>query len=249
VLWFLDSFCEAHFCRRRPGSLGLRFAVHRSGAEDFRRDNAEVLYAPPEQRAVEDSSFGNACARGRPLDGGPGTEPFAFRRTAVNYPRSLWPAALPSLCSTAMAVIMATEFLWPKSSICECGAMSSWSRIGGESTPSRLRCYSSIYTSRYGLSDGSPSEKGEKPHLIRPNMSLILPGLQIDAQTALDYITSDPCFSKTPIVGFTVPYRNHDERSFQILYGQSIGGAVSIDLASRNPSKVNCFSSAFTVVS
>ncbi|KAJ7820746.1 Alpha/Beta hydrolase protein [Mycena olivaceomarginata] len=71
----------------------------------------------------------------------------------------------------------------------------------------RMRCNVLMVSYRgYGLSDGSPSEKG----------------LQIDAQTALDYITSDPCFSKTPI----------------ILYGQSIGGAVSIDLASRNPSKI-----------
>ncbi|KAJ6461088.1 Alpha/Beta hydrolase protein [Mycena sanguinolenta] len=71
----------------------------------------------------------------------------------------------------------------------------------------RMRCNVLMVSYRgYGLSDGSPSEKG----------------LQIDAQTALDYITSDPCLSKTPI----------------ILYGQSIGGAVSIDLASRNPSKI-----------
>ncbi|PPR07865.1 hypothetical protein CVT24_005602 [Panaeolus cyanescens] len=58
----------------------------------------------------------------------------------------------------------------------------------------------------YGLSEGSPSEKG----------------LQIDAQTALDYLTTHPAFSKTPI----------------ILYGQSIGGAVAIDLASKNPDKI-----------
>jgi hypothetical protein len=55
----------------------------------------------------------------------------------------------------------------------------------------------------YGLSDGSPSEKG----------------LRIDAQTALDYIIYDSCLGRSPI----------------ILYGQSIGGAVAIDLASRNP--------------
>ncbi|KAF8218115.1 Alpha/Beta hydrolase protein [Mycena galopus ATCC 62051] len=71
----------------------------------------------------------------------------------------------------------------------------------------RMRCNVLMVSYRgYGLSDGSPSEKG----------------LQIDAQTALNYLTSDPCLSKTPI----------------ILYGQSIGGAVSIDLASRNPSKI-----------
>ncbi|EAU87012.2 BEM46 family protein [Coprinopsis cinerea okayama7 len=71
----------------------------------------------------------------------------------------------------------------------------------------RMRCNVFMMSYRgYGLSEGSPSEKG----------------LQIDAQTALDYLTGDPVFSKTPI----------------ILYGQSIGGAVSIDLASRNPSKI-----------
>ncbi|KAI0253116.1 Alpha/Beta hydrolase protein [Lactifluus subvellereus] len=55
----------------------------------------------------------------------------------------------------------------------------------------------------YGHSEGTPSEKG----------------LQIDAQTALDYVHAHPLLAKTPI----------------ILYGQSIGGAVSIDLAYRNP--------------
>ncbi|KDR70161.1 hypothetical protein GALMADRAFT_76280 [Galerina marginata CBS 339.88] len=47
-------------------------------------------------------------------------------------------------------------------------------------------------------------------------------GLKIDAQTGLDYLTSHPTFKNTPI----------------ILYGQSIGGAVAIDLASRNPTKI-----------
>ncbi|KAJ7729820.1 Alpha/Beta hydrolase protein [Mycena metata] len=71
----------------------------------------------------------------------------------------------------------------------------------------RMRCNVLMVSYRgYGLSDGSPSEKG----------------LQIDAQTALDYLTADPLFSQTPI----------------ILYGQSIGGAVAIDLASRNPAKI-----------
>ncbi|KAK7457113.1 bem46 protein, variant, variant 2 [Stygiomarasmius scandens] len=47
-------------------------------------------------------------------------------------------------------------------------------------------------------------------------------GFQMDAQAALDFVLHDPRFGKTPI----------------ILYGQSIGGAVSIDLASRNPDKI-----------
>ncbi|KAI0635394.1 alpha/beta-hydrolase [Trametes polyzona] len=44
-------------------------------------------------------------------------------------------------------------------------------------------------------------------------------GICIDAQCALDYVLQHPYLSKTPV----------------ILYGQSIGGAVAIDLASRNP--------------
>jgi len=44
-------------------------------------------------------------------------------------------------------------------------------------------------------------------------------GLKLDAQAALDYVKSHPVLSRGPT----------------ILYGQSIGGAVSIDLASRNP--------------
>ncbi|KAF8995993.1 Alpha/Beta hydrolase protein [Cyathus striatus] len=72
----------------------------------------------------------------------------------------------------------------------------------------KMRCNVFMLSYRgYGKSEGSPSEKG----------------LCIDAQAALDYITSDPYLSKTPIV----------------LFGQSIGGAVAIDLASRNPSKIS----------
>ncbi|KAG7439827.1 alpha/beta-hydrolase [Guyanagaster necrorhizus] len=47
-------------------------------------------------------------------------------------------------------------------------------------------------------------------------------GFQQDAQAALDYVMSDSRFSKTRI----------------FVYGQSIGGAVAIDLVSRNPSKI-----------
>ncbi|KAI0354055.1 alpha/beta-hydrolase [Trametes cingulata] len=44
-------------------------------------------------------------------------------------------------------------------------------------------------------------------------------GIRMDAQCALDHVLAHPYLSKTPV----------------ILYGQSIGGAVAIDLASRNP--------------
>ncbi|KAF9965281.1 hypothetical protein BGZ70_005127 [Mortierella alpina] len=54
----------------------------------------------------------------------------------------------------------------------------------------------------YGLSKGSPSEKG----------------LRIDAQTALDYIKNHPVIGQTKLIA----------------YGQSIGGAVSIDIVARN---------------
>ncbi|KZS89108.1 alpha/beta-hydrolase [Sistotremastrum niveocremeum HHB9708] len=48
-------------------------------------------------------------------------------------------------------------------------------------------------------------------------------GLKTDAQTILDYLLNHPVISRTKI----------------ILYGQSIGGAVAIDLASRNPDKIH----------
>jgi fermentation-respiration switch protein FrsA (DUF1100 family) len=59
----------------------------------------------------------------------------------------------------------------------------------------------------YGLSKGSPSERG----------------LQKDAQAGLDYLRTHPVLKRSPI----------------ILYGQSIGGAVAIDLASKNQETAN----------
>lgn len=47
-------------------------------------------------------------------------------------------------------------------------------------------------------------------------------GIRIDAQAALDYIKSHPILGRTKLV----------------IYGQSIGGAVGIDLASRNRNKI-----------
>ncbi|KAH9991654.1 Alpha/Beta hydrolase protein [Russula compacta] len=71
----------------------------------------------------------------------------------------------------------------------------------------KMRCNVLMLSYRgYGLSEGTPSEKG----------------LQIDAQTVLDYVHAHPQLAKTPI----------------ILYGQSIGGAVAIDLAYRNPQAI-----------
>ncbi|KAL7748911.1 bem46 protein, variant [Sorochytrium milnesiophthora] len=48
-------------------------------------------------------------------------------------------------------------------------------------------------------------------------------GIRLDAQTALQYIMQHPVIGRTPVV----------------LFGQSIGGAVAIDLASRNPDTVH----------
>ncbi|KDQ11568.1 hypothetical protein BOTBODRAFT_35235 [Botryobasidium botryosum FD-172 SS1] len=48
-------------------------------------------------------------------------------------------------------------------------------------------------------------------------------GLRIDAQTTLDFVMSDPILKDTRVV----------------LHGQSLGGAVAIDLASRNPDAVH----------
>ncbi|KAJ7472576.1 Alpha/Beta hydrolase protein [Mycena latifolia] len=47
-------------------------------------------------------------------------------------------------------------------------------------------------------------------------------GLRLDAQAALDHVTADSELSAAPI----------------ILFGTSLGGAVAIDLASRNPSAI-----------
>ncbi|CAK5270696.1 unnamed protein product [Mycena citricolor] len=48
-------------------------------------------------------------------------------------------------------------------------------------------------------------------------------GLRLDAQAALDHVLAQPDLAKRPI----------------ILYGTSLGGAVAIDLASRNPETVS----------
>lgn len=72
----------------------------------------------------------------------------------------------------------------------------------------QMRCNVFMLSYRgYGLSEGSPSEKG----------------LRMDAQAALDFVLEHPLLKETPI----------------LLYGQSIGGAVAIDLASRNPDAIH----------
>lgn len=67
----------------------------------------------------------------------------------------------------------------------------------------RFKCNVFMLSYRgYGLSEGSPSEKGMK----------------IDAQTALNYIKTHPKLKSTKLVA----------------YGQSIGGAVAINLVATN---------------
>ncbi|KXN88510.1 Protein bem46, partial [Leucoagaricus sp. SymC.cos] len=73
----------------------------------------------------------------------------------------------------------------------------------------RMRCNVLMMCYRgYGLSEGIPNEQGSC--------------LQRDAQAALDYLWNDEAYRLSQI----------------ILYGQSIGGAVAIDLTSKNPDKV-----------
>lgn len=82
----------------------------------------------------------------------------------------------------------------------------------------------------YGLSEGTPNEKGIKvrPHFSNLDARLdadehsppLRPFFKSDAQTALDFITNHPVLGKGPI----------------LLFGQSIGGAVAINLAANNPS-------------
>lgn len=78
-------------------------------------------------------------------------------------------------------------------------------------TDSLILCFRRLFVSlfapgRYGLSEGRPNEAG----------------IRLDAQLALDYISSHPLLEKTKV----------------ILYGQSIGGAVAIDLAATNPDRI-----------
>jgi alpha-beta hydrolase superfamily lysophospholipase len=64
-------------------------------------------------------------------------------------------------------------------------------------------------------------------------------GLIRDAQAALDYVFTHPELSKTRIVGEVyLLYRSCRSSGHQVLHGHSLGGAVAIALAHKNPSKV-----------
>lgn len=77
----------------------------------------------------------------------------------------------------------------------------------------RTRCNIFLLSYRgYGLSEGSPSESG----------------LRADAEAALDYVYNHPILTKLGTV----------EKPRIVAFGQSIGGAVAIDIASRHP---DCF--------
>ena len=97
---------------------------------------------------------------------------------------------------------------------------------------------------RYGLSEGSPSEKGLVAlHVIYTivhvdTFSVLFTGIKLDAQSALDYVRSHPILSQGQTVReywLGAIRETSLTPHLQMLYGQSIGGAVSIDLASRNP--------------
>lgn len=69
-------------------------------------------------------------------------------------------------------------------------------------------------------------------------------GLRRDAQAALDYLKVDPELSNIPIVCCDVIFpmlRDCLHLLLKVLYGTSLGGAVAIDLASRNTSSVIVF--------
>ncbi|KAJ2935289.1 hypothetical protein H1R20_g1806, partial [Candolleomyces eurysporus] len=88
----------------------------------------------------------------------------------------------------------------------------------------RMRCNVFMLSYRgYGLSEGSPSEKGIVHRLPRPPFWVSVCLCAHWTCTALNYVLQHPVLAKT----------------FIILYGQSIGGAVSIDLASKNPTKIS----------
>lgn len=53
----------------------------------------------------------------------------------------------------------------------------------------------------YGHSEGSPCEQGWLSRLLRCYQVNQVVGIKIDAQTALDYLTSHPVLNKTQIVG------------------------------------------------
>jgi abhydrolase domain-containing protein 13 len=60
-----------------------------------------------------------------------------------------------------------------------------------------------IRADRYGHSEGSPSETGESPFSTYFLLLLIashFTGLRIDAQTALNYVTSHPSLQNSPVV-------------------------------------------------
>lgn len=65
-------------------------------------------------------------------------------------------------------------------------------------------------------------------------------GIRRDAQAALDFVRSHPLLKSTKLVCMPRFLPQTVNNGFpQIFFGQSIGGAVTIDLASRNPEAVS----------
>jgi len=78
----------------------------------------------------------------------------------------------------------------------------------------------------------------------RTRMALLLnweTGLQLDAQAGFDYVTNDPELSELPVVIGSVHVKLIWLTSFliQVIFGQSLGGAVAIYAASRNSDKAS----------
>jgi len=98
-----------------------------------------------------------------------------------------------------------------------------------------------VLCNRHGHSKGTPSEKGYMLLIVTMALGWCSQGLQRDAQAALEYLLVDEQLSKhivcpflyRPLSWFMIRLQRP-----KILYGQSLGGAVAIDLASRNPTKV-----------
>ncbi|KAG5719431.1 Protein bem46 [Termitomyces sp. T112] len=127
------------------------------------------------------------------------------RESVIEYTTDLF--SIPASAANARATLL--MFLG--------NGTQNWQELPFASEFWRMGCNVLLVSYRgYAFSTGTPSERG----------------LQIDAQTALDYVLNEPYLARTPI----------------ILYGFSLGGAVAVHLASQNPSKITALilSNTFT---
>ncbi|KAF9457964.1 Alpha/Beta hydrolase protein [Collybia nuda] len=155
---------------------------------------------------------------------------FLERPRAVTTPRQ-WGLPYKDVeIQTSDNVKLRCYFLWPRSTT---GSSSKGLETQSKLSTSRLGTVIMFHGNAMNLGDFLHS--ASTYHALKYNVLLVsyrgygnsdgLPsekGLQRDAQAALDYVLDDPKLSQVPI----------------ILCGLSLGGAVAIDLASRNPSKI-----------